>query len=129
MDLIKEINSLPNYYYEFDNPPYFAILGGHSCKKVEHYDKITIAKVQRWFDEMNKSFDKESLDIEDKKVIAKNASKIGNNCVERLNTYFTQQQQKDFISSLTEEDRNELEQQISRYKMAREYYSQYVHNH
>lgn len=129
MDLIKEINSLPNYYYEFDSAPYFAILGGRSCKKVERYDRITIAKVRRWFDEMNRLYAKENLEIEDKQAIAKNASKIGNNCDERLNTYFTQQQQKDFISSLSEEDRNELEQQISRYKMAREYYSQYVHNH
>lgn len=129
MDLIKEINSLPNYYYEFDSQPYYAILGGRSCKKVERYDRITIAKVRRWFDEMNRLYAKENLEIEDKQAIAKNASKIGNNCDERLNTYFTQQQQKDFISSLSEEDRNKLEQQISRYKMAREYYSQYVHNH
>ena len=47
MDFLNEINSLPNYYYEFDNPPRFAILGGHSCRKVEHYDRVTIAKVRR----------------------------------------------------------------------------------
>lgn len=129
MDIIEEINTLPNYYYEFDNPPFFAILGGHSCKRVEHYDKVTIATVRRWFDEMNKLYAKESLEIEDKQAIAKNASKIGNNCDEKLETLFTKQQRIDFINSLSQEDRDKLEQQINRYKMAREYYSLYVHNH
>ena len=128
MDIIKEINSLPNYYYEFDNPPRFAILGGHSCRKVEHYDRVTIAKVRRWFDEMNRLYTKESLQIEDKQAIAKNASKIGNNCDEKLETLFTKQQVLDFINSLCQEDKDKLEQQINRYKTAREYYSQYVHN-
>ena len=70
MDLIKEINSLPNYYYEFDNPPRFAILGGHSCRKVEHYDRVTIAKVRRWFDEMNRLYAKENLENEEE-IISK----------------------------------------------------------
>lgn len=129
MDLIKEINSLPNYYYEFDNPPCFAILGGHFCKKVERYDRITIAKVRRWFDEMNRLYAKENLEIEDKQVIAKNASEIGNNCDEKLETLFTKQQVIDYINSLSQEDKDKLEQQIHRYKTARKYYSQYVHNH
>ena len=128
MDIIKEINRLPNYYYEFNNPPYFAILGSHSCKKLEHYDKFTIAKVQRWFDELNEIYAKVNLEIDDKIAIAKNVSKIGKNCDERLDTLFTKQQQLDFIKSLSPEDIDELEQQINRYKTAREYYSQYVHN-
>lgn len=128
MDIIKEINNLPNYYYEFDNPPYFAILGGHSCAKTEHYNKFTIAKVRQWFDEMNRLYAKESLEIEDKQTIAKNASKIGKYCDEKLDTLFTAQQTKDFINSLPQDDRDKLEQQINRYKMARKYYSQYVHN-
>lgn len=77
---------------------------------------------------MNRLYDKESLEIEDKQTIAKNASKIGNNCDEKLDTLFSAQQRIDFINSLSQDDRDKLEQQINRYKMVRKYYSQYVHN-
>lgn len=127
MDIIREIFSLPNYYYEFSDPPTFAILGGHSCRKVDQYDGVTICIARRWFTKMNILFEKDNMEVEDKKVIAQLASKIGNNCNERMESLYTRQQQEDFINSLSQEAKSEIEQQIKRYKTAREYYQLYVH--
>lgn len=126
MDIIKEINKLPNYYYEFSVSPYCAILGSSSCKKVDNYDRMIISPVQRWLRQMNSIFEKESLDIQDKEDIAQLASKIGAYCNERLETHYTAQQQETFIQTLPQSAKDELEHQIIRYEQAREYYRDYV---
>ena len=45
MDIITEINRLPNYLYAIDIPPYWIILGGEGCKKAEQYDRIEFERL------------------------------------------------------------------------------------
>ena len=109
MDIITEINRLPNYLYAIDIPPYWIILGGEGCKKAEQYDRIEFERLIKKHDNYLKIFNQETMSDEDKKTVALLSKKIRSMCDVRLI-----------------QEKEKIEKQITLYKQAREFYRDYV---
>lgn len=128
MDIIKEINRLPNYIYELNTSPYWMVFGGHSCPTETQYNS---GLFQRAIDEYAKLctlYYKEEKDDKDKKEIARLARRISGLCEFRIESCHSLKQQSEFINQLSSEEKNEIIKQIEMYKTAREYYRDYIHN-
>lgn len=126
MDIITEINRLPNYLYAIDIPPYWIILGGEGCKKAEQYDRIEFERLIKKHDNYLKIFNQETMSDEDKKTVALLSKKIRSMCDVRLIQYYTRNQQDEFIKQLPQSEKEKIEKQITLYKQAREFYRDYV---
>ena len=67
LDIIKEINRLPNFGYVFwgdDNREHLAVLGGHSSKKSETYEWAE--NILNIAYEMQRIYEQSNLSVEDK---------------------------------------------------------------
>ena len=128
MDIIREIYRLPNYLYSVDVPPYWVILGGQGCKKAQRYNEIDIQILIKKHDDFCNLFSKEILSDEEKKSLAVLAQKINQRSDVRLEKYYTREQQEAFIKQLPPTEKKKIEKQVNMYKLAREYYNDYVYH-
>lgn len=126
-EIIKEINRLPNYLYEYcaDDGIHRVILGGHSCQKKDHFDNLSVCA--RYLKDMTELYQKENLTDEEKAYIAKQMKRIMNQCDYRHSELYSLEQQKEYLSNLDAESLEEISEQILMYKKAREYHAEYVY--
>lgn len=126
-EIIKEINRLPNYFYEYcdDNGMHGVILGGHSCQKKDNFDNLSVCA--RYLKDMTELYQKENLTDEEKAYIAKQMKRIMNQCDYRHSELYSLEQQKEYLSKLDAESLEEISEQILMYKKAREYHAEYVY--
>ena len=127
-EIIKEINRLPNYLYEYcaDDGIHRVILGGHSCQKKDQYDNLSFCA--RYLRDMTELYQKENLTDEDKASMAKQMKRIMNQCDYRHSELYSLEQQEKYLSKLDTESIQEISKQVLMYKTAREYYRDYVYN-
>lgn len=121
MDIIKELNKLPNYGYVVfrDGKDRVAILGGHSCQKIT--DVLSVQALFDLNDRMQEVYEKPELLNEDKNFLAKSMKKMMDLCKGRLEGNYTLEEQQEYILGLPEESQKEIVKQIEMYKACREY--------
>lgn len=126
-EIIKEIDKLPNYFYEYcdDNGIHRVILGGHSCQKKDQHDNLSFCA--RYFKDMTELYQKGELIDEEKAYLAKQMKRIMRLCDYRLSELYSLEQQKEYLSKLDVESLEEIRGQILMYKEAREYHAKYVY--
>ena len=125
MDIIKELNKLPNYGYVVfrDGKDRVAILGGHSCQKITN-----VLSVQALFDlndRMQEVYEKTQLSDEDKIFLAKSMKKMMDLCNGRLEGNYTLENQEEYILGLPEESQKGIVKQIEMYKACRKYFREF----
>lgn len=125
-EIIKEINRLPNYLYEYcdNNGIHRVILGGHSCQKRDEH--INLSFCARYFEEMQKLYQKDNLTDEEKTTLAKQMKRIMNQCDYRHSELYTLEEQENYLSKLDSESLAEINEQIKMYKTAREYHREFL---
>lgn len=119
MDLYKELDLLPYYYYEVGDKE--LILGGHNSPP-ENRSPIEI--IRHTWDEIIKIYSRENLNAGDKKRLGNLACKMADRCEGRS---MSRDELKNIINKLSESEKEELESQIIMYKGCREFYRDYVY--
>lgn len=99
MDIVNEIDRLPQYYYMLKNGE--IILGGNT----------------------GNYYEKETLSDNEKREYAQMVYKMMQHSEGRK---IDRKELKEIINKLSEDDKEEIAWQIDMYKKGREYYSQYV---
>lgn len=126
MDIIKELDRLPTFAYTFEmqGKMHLALLGGQSCKPITDIEYASTL-IERNY-EMQRIYEKEDLNEDDKTRMARLMIQISGLCNGRLENNRTLEQQATYLSSLTKDALDEIKAQIQMYKDAREYYRLYL---
>lgn len=127
LEIIKEIDKLPNFLYEYcaDDGMHMVILGGHSCKKKDHHDNLSICA--RYLSDMISLYQEEVLTDDDKTNIAKLMKRIMNQCDYRYSGIYSLKEQEEYLRKLDVESLREISDQIEMYKTARKYHAEYIY--
>ena len=127
MDIIKEINKLPNYFYSFESNGklHCVILGGHSCMKSSKIELVE--RLLGLLDTIEKTYEKDNLSDEDKILIAQTMKKIQTFCDYRLENLYTIKQQEDYLNSLPKDALDQISKQVEMYQNARILYRDFVY--
>lgn len=129
MDIVNEIDRLPQYYYMLKNGE--IILGGNTGnydeKANEH--RSSTGRLYRFWKEIKDYYErdgeKEILTVEEKREYAQMVYKMMKHSEGRK---IERKELKEIIDKLSEEDKKEIEWQIDMYKRGRRYCGQYVRN-
>lgn len=126
-EIIKGINRLPNYLYLFcgDDGIHRVILGGYSCRLQDEYTDLNYC--ERYFSEMQEKYERDNLTENEKIRIATCMHKIQSACDYRHSKLDSIKQQEEYLSNLDAEQLKEIYDQVQMYKVAREYYRDYIH--
>lgn len=126
MDIMSEIKKLPNLGYEYckDNGKFcFVVLGGNSCPPTDEYRFYDTAS--RYIGKLLELYEKKPFSVETKDAIAYCMDKIRSACDGRKPGTQTLAQQTAYIEDLSEDERQQIEEQVLMYK---ECYSIYCDN-
>lgn len=125
--IIKELNHLQNFLYIYwepsDSEDYMIILGGHSTQLKD--DHTGIIPAMRCNLEMQKIFEKETLEESDKFELVRLMKRIHNFCDYRDSKMESLSQQEEYLNRLSEEQLEEISKQIEMHKFARSLYRDY----
>jgi hypothetical protein len=126
MDIIRELNNLPTYFYTFEknNKFCYALLGGQSEPPIT--DLRSLETLTYLHEKMLSIYELKTLTDEDKKELARLSRKIHNACGGRFEGCRTLKEQEEYLRTLPEESLEEIRSQIKMYKDAREYYRAYL---
>lgn len=131
MDIVKEILRLPNFGYVFwgrDDRFHTAILGGQSCMPPDKCEyELNYDHIHCIHDEMTRIYAKENLGDDEKVRLARLMKKMMSACFTRRASNFTHKEQIDYINGLTEEEREQIENQVQMYIDCRLFYQDYIH--
>lgn len=133
MDIYKEINNLPNFLYEYydDNEIYhFAILGGHDCQIYEpsnFCDESNRKLARDKKSELEELYGHTALSDKDKTDLANMMIHIQNLCETRTAELSTLAKEKQYIETLSDNEKAQIEKQIQMYKDCRCFYRDYVY--
>ena len=117
MDIMKEIKNLPNLGYEYfkDNGKMgFVVLGGNSCPASEEYPFFDSAK--HYISNLLELYDKKPFSKEIKDDIAYYMKKLLSACDTRNPNTYTLAQQTAYIDALSNDEREQIEEQVMMYK-------------
>lgn len=117
MDIFKEINTLPQYLYVFDERE--MILGGQSAKEAT----MPFYRLYHLWKQIKELYDKSDLTVEEKISYAKMVQKMA-----RWSQSGTipKSQLKEKINSLSEKEKEDIMWQIEMYKLGRKYYGEHI---
>lgn len=124
MDILNEVERLPQYYYMLKNGE--IILGGNSGS----YDgdanthRASMDRLYHFWKEIKEYYEKETLTDEEKEEYAQMVHKM---MVHSEGRKTERKELKEIIDKLPKDDKKEIEWQIDMYKQGRYYYAQYVH--
>ncbi len=125
MDLIKELNNLPNFGYVFEknNRLCLAILGGQSCQQI---DEIQFGQaIIDLNSKMLQLYNKCNLSDEEKISLAKSMKKMYSLCDGRTEGLYSIKDQEQYIASLSDDAREDIALQIRMLKDCRKFYRVY----
>lgn len=123
MDIIKEINKLPNYIYAIDVTPYRIILGGLGSKRgiYDENEDNSNSYLIEYHDELCTLFKDDIFSEENKQRVAYIYNRILTRCYEqRLKKEYSREEQDSFLKQLPKIEKSKIEKQILMYKQARE---------
>lgn len=126
MNLVKEILSLSNYYYEYwgnDGERHVVVLGKDPCRTSDAIESAESCK--EYWEHMKSVYEKKELSEEDKKCLVKNLKRIRQLCQSRRKGLHTIEEQAKYLNSLQVEEVEQLLSQVKMYKDARTYYREY----
>lgn len=127
MNIIKEINRLPNFGYVFcgdDCREHLAILGGHSSPKTESYEWA-----ENIFDisyRMQDIYSKTDLSEADKTELAQLMNKMHSLCESRKAGLFTIDEQEKYLNGRSEAELKQIEKQVKMHLDCRIFYRDYI---
>lgn len=123
MDIVSEIDRLPQYYYVLKNSE--IILGGNSGSYIENANehRSSMDRLYGFWERIKDYYEKETLSDNEKREYAQMVYKMMQHSEGRK---FDRKELKEIINKLSEDDKEEIVWQIDMYKKGREYYSQYV---
>ena len=126
MEIIKELNQLPTYFYTFEKNDKlcYALLGGQGDPPIT--DISSLETLTYLHQKMLSIYELEILTKENKIELAKLPRKIHNACGGRFEGCRTLKEQEEYLQTLPEEALEEIKSQIQMYKDAREYYRAYL---
>ena len=126
MDIIKELNNLPTYFYTFlkNDRICFALLGGQGDPPITELN--TLDALTRMHNRMLLIYEHDNLTQDEKIELAKLTRKIHNACGGRFEGCRTLKEQEEYLQTLPQEALVEIKNQIQMYKDAREYYRAYL---
>lgn len=117
MDIMTEIKNLPNLGYEYfkDNGKIgFVVLGRNSCPSSEEYPFFVSAK--HYISNLLELYDKKPFSEDTKDAIAYYMKKLLSACDTRNPKTYTLAQQADYIDALSNDEREQIEEQVMMYK-------------
>lgn len=117
MDIMSEIKKLPNLGYDYskDNGKFcFVVLGGNSCPSTDEYDFYDTAS--RYMNKLLDLYEKKPFSDETKKAIAYCMERICSACDSRKPGTHTLAQQTAYIDALSDDERQQIEEQVLMYK-------------
>lgn len=123
LDIIKEINRLPNFGYVFwgdDNREHLAVLGGHSSKKSETYEWAE--NILNIAYEMQRIYEQSNLSVEDKIKLAKLMQKMHSLCETRKIGLHSINEQEAYLNKLSKSELVQIEQQLKMHLDCRNFY-------
>lgn len=129
MDIVNEIDRLPQYYYMLKNGE--IILGGNSGSYEERANekRSSMDRLYSFWKEIKEYYEKdgekEILSDEEKREYAQMVYKMMQHSEGRK---IDREELSEKINKLSEEDKKEIEWQIDMYKRGRRYYGQFVRN-
>lgn len=128
MDIEKFIRTKCNYGYviERDNGKVITIILGDSSGEIDENATTYDYNIIRKFSQMEKLFSLETLTRDDKICLAKIMSSMKSLCNRRMIGLTTLDEQIDFINQFTNNERQQLENQIKMRISAEEYYREYL---
>lgn len=127
MDIIKEINRLPNFGYVFwgdDGREHLAVLGGHSVQKSDRYEWSD--SILRTSYAMQKLYEQTELSVDDKRELARLMQKMHSLCETRKVGLFTMDEQEKYLSERSEDELKQIEQQVKMHMECRIYYRDFI---
>ena len=128
MDIIKEINRLPNFGYVFwgdDGREHVAVLGGHSAQKTDRY--AWSDSILRTSDAMQKIYERAELSADDKRELARLMQKMHSLCETRKVGLFTMDEQEKYLNERSEDELKQIEQQVKMHLDCRNFYRDYIY--
>ena len=128
MDIIKEINRLPNFGYVFwgdDGREHVAVLGGHSAQKTDRYEWSD--SILRTSDAMQKIYERAELSADDKRELARLMQKMHSLCETRKAGLFTMDEQEKYLNERSEDELKQIEQQVKMHLDCRNFYRDYIY--
>ena len=128
MDIIKEINRLPNFGYVFwgdDGREHLAILGGHTSPKTDTYEWAE--NILNLSYSMNKLYSKAELSDDDKTELARLMQKMYSFCESRKEGLHSLSEQEDYLSSRSEAELQQIEHQLKMHLECRAFFSKYIY--
>ena len=132
MDIVREILALPNFAYVFqgnDGKLHTAILGGKSCEELKSkLGEHRFAYIDTIHRQMEKIYRNGTLKTEEKIKLAELMEKMEKECDFRLEGNYTEEEQREYISGLSEKERIQIEEQLRMYKDCRVFYREFVHH-
>lgn len=117
MDIMGEIKNLPNLGYDYckDNGKFcFVVLGGNSCPPTDEYRFYDTAK--HYLCKLLELYEKKPFSEETKEAIAYCMKKIRSACDSRKPGTHTLAQQTAYIDALSDDERQQIEEQVLMYK-------------
>ena len=128
MDILKEINRLPNFGYVFwgeDGREHIAVLSGHSAQKSERYEWSD--SILRTSYAMQKIYEKTELSLDDKRELARLMQKMHSLCETRKVGLFTMDEQEKYLSERSEDELKQIEQQVKMHLDCGVFYRDYIY--
>lgn len=128
MDIEKFIRARCNYGYviERDDGKAITIILGDSGGLIDKSASFYDYNIVRKFSQMEKLFSLETLTRDDKISLAKTMSSMKSLCNRRMIGLATLDEQVAFINELTDNERQQLENQIKMRIVAEQYYREYL---
>lgn len=123
MDLFKELDVLPCYFYVIEDN--FKLLGGRETRPNALTNFISFHDIYFLWKEMMNIYQNNCLTDDNKHSLAKSMYRMKISCEGRN---MKKNELSDYISSLSEKQKTELEMQIKMYKDSRLYSFQYKSN-
>lgn len=117
MDVMSEIKKLPNLGYEYfkNNGKFcFVVLGGNSCPPTDEYHFYDTAS--RYMSKLLEMYEKKPFSEETKDAIAYCMGKIRSVCDSRMPGTHTIAQQTAYVEALSDNERQQIEEQVLMYK-------------
>ena len=128
MDIVKEINRLPNFGYVFlgdDGRVHIAVLSGHSAQKSDRYEWSD--SILRTSSAMQKLYEQTELSVDDKKELARLMQKMHSLCETRKVGLFTMDEQEKYLNERSEDELKQIEQQVKMHLDCGTFYRDYIY--